>query len=58
MWGKGMTYQEEKFEHAQGWSSSAGSGIDKPIGEAVLQIDITVGKERKVSVRGEAPFWD
>lgn len=53
-----MTYQEEKFEHAQGWSSSAGSGIEKPIGEAVLQIDITVGKERKVSVRGEAPFWD
>ncbi|KAI3372520.1 hypothetical protein L3Q82_023003 [Scortum barcoo] len=28
-----------------------GSGIEKPIGEAVLQIDMLLGKERKVSVR-------
>ncbi|XP_027129980.1 protein unc-13 homolog B-like [Larimichthys crocea] len=28
-----------------------GSGIEKPIGEAVLQIDMMLGKERKVNVR-------
>uniref|UniRef100_A0A3Q3J6G3 Unc-13 homolog Ba (C. elegans) n=1 Tax=Monopterus albus TaxID=43700 RepID=A0A3Q3J6G3_MONAL len=28
-----------------------GSGLEKPIGEAVLQIDMLLGKERKVSVR-------
>nr|XP_046241888.1 protein unc-13 homolog B-like [Scatophagus argus] len=28
-----------------------GSGIEKPIGEAVLQIDVMLGKERKVNVR-------
>uniref|UniRef100_A0A3Q1GRF3 Protein unc-13 homolog B-like n=1 Tax=Acanthochromis polyacanthus TaxID=80966 RepID=A0A3Q1GRF3_9TELE len=28
-----------------------GSGVEKPIGEAVLQIDMMLGKERKVSVR-------
>ncbi|KAM6945230.1 protein unc-13 homolog B [Lycodopsis pacificus] len=28
-----------------------GSGIEKPIGEAILQIDMMLGKERKVSVR-------
>lgn len=27
--------------------------MEKPIGEAVLQIDMMLGKERKVSVRGE-----
>lgn len=32
---------------------SAGSGIEKPIGEAVLQIDMMLGKERKANVRGE-----
>lgn len=32
--------------------SSAGSGVEKPIGEAILQIDM-LGKERKVNVRGE-----
>lgn len=35
---------------------SAGSGIEKPIGEAVLQIDMMLGKERKVNVRGESEF--
>ncbi|XP_070760738.1 protein unc-13 homolog B-like [Enoplosus armatus] len=30
---------------------SQGSGIEKPIGEAVLQIDMMLGKERKVTVR-------
>ncbi|XP_065822673.1 protein unc-13 homolog B isoform X1 [Labrus bergylta] len=28
-----------------------GSGIEKPIGEAILQIDMLLGKERKVTVR-------
>ncbi|XP_071340046.1 protein unc-13 homolog B-like [Trachinotus anak] len=28
-----------------------GSGVEKPIGEAVLQIDMMLGKERKVNVR-------
>lgn len=32
---------------------AAGSGVEKPIGEAVLQIDMMLGKERKVNVRGE-----
>uniref|UniRef100_A0A8C2ZM72 Unc-13 homolog Ba (C. elegans) n=1 Tax=Cyclopterus lumpus TaxID=8103 RepID=A0A8C2ZM72_CYCLU len=32
-------------QHAQG------PGVEKPIGEAVLQIDMMLGKERKVSVR-------
>ena len=32
---------------------SAGSGVEKPIGEAVLQVDMMIGKERKVNVRGE-----
>lgn len=31
----------------------AGSGVEKPIGEAILQIDMMLGKERKVTVRGE-----
>lgn len=35
------------------WFNSAGSGIEKPIGEAVLQIDMMIGKDRKVNVRGE-----
>ncbi len=35
------------------WVCSAGSGIEKPIGEAILQIDMMLGKERKVSVRGQ-----
>uniref|UniRef100_A0A3Q3FTI5 Unc-13 homolog Ba (C. elegans) n=1 Tax=Labrus bergylta TaxID=56723 RepID=A0A3Q3FTI5_9LABR len=30
---------------------SQGSGIEKPIGEAILQIDMLLGKERKVTVR-------
>ncbi|KAG7220477.1 hypothetical protein INR49_018196 [Caranx melampygus] len=30
---------------------SQGSGVEKPIGEAVLQIDMMLGKERKVNVR-------
>lgn len=30
-----------------------GSGVEKPIGEAVLQIDMLLGKERKINVRGE-----
>uniref|UniRef100_A0AAQ4RA82 Unc-13 homolog Ba (C. elegans) n=1 Tax=Gasterosteus aculeatus aculeatus TaxID=481459 RepID=A0AAQ4RA82_GASAC len=30
---------------------SQGPGVEKPIGEAVLQIDMMLGKERKVSVR-------
>lgn len=33
--------------------SCAGSGVEKPIGEAILQIDMMLGKERKVNVRGE-----
>lgn len=37
---------------------AAGSGIEKPIGEAVLQIDMMLGKERKVTVRGETPERD
>ncbi|MEQ2185022.1 hypothetical protein GOODEAATRI_013897 [Goodea atripinnis] len=32
---------------------SQGSGVEKPIGEAVLQIDMLLGKERKINVRGE-----
>ncbi|XP_036000249.1 protein unc-13 homolog B [Fundulus heteroclitus] len=28
-----------------------GSGVEKPIGEAVLQIDMLLGKERKISIR-------
>lgn len=36
-----------------GWFYSTGSGIEKPIGEAVLQIDTMLGKERKINVRGE-----
>lgn len=32
-----------------------GSGVEKPIGEAMLQIDMMLGKERKVNVRGETP---
>uniref|UniRef100_A0A4W6EFL4 Unc-13 homolog Ba (C. elegans) n=1 Tax=Lates calcarifer TaxID=8187 RepID=A0A4W6EFL4_LATCA len=32
-----------------------GSGVEKPIGEAILQIDMMLGKERKVNVRGETP---
>uniref|UniRef100_A0A1A7X0Y6 Unc-13 homolog Ba n=2 Tax=Iconisemion striatum TaxID=60296 RepID=A0A1A7X0Y6_9TELE len=28
-----------------------GSGVEKPIGEAVLQVDMMLGKERKVNVR-------
>ncbi|XP_047237282.1 protein unc-13 homolog B-like isoform X4 [Girardinichthys multiradiatus] len=28
-----------------------GSGVEKPIGEAVLQIDMLLGKERKINVR-------
>lgn len=32
-----------------------GSGVEKPIGEAVLQIDMLLGKERKVNVRGKTP---
>lgn len=35
--------------------SSPGSGVEKPIGEAVLQIDMIPGKERKVAIRGEKP---
>lgn len=36
------------------WSlCPAGAGIEKPIGEAVLQIDMMLGKERKINVRGE-----
>lgn len=31
----------------------AGSGVEKPIGEVVLQVDMMQGKERKVNVRGE-----
>uniref|UniRef100_A0A4W6EJY4 Unc-13 homolog Ba (C. elegans) n=1 Tax=Lates calcarifer TaxID=8187 RepID=A0A4W6EJY4_LATCA len=34
---------------------SQGSGVEKPIGEAILQIDMMLGKERKVNVRGETP---
>lgn len=49
---------QEKLWPAQVLSSPAGSGIEKPIGEAVLQIDTMVAKERKVNVRGEAPFRD
>uniref|UniRef100_A0A665UKF0 Unc-13 homolog Ba (C. elegans) n=1 Tax=Echeneis naucrates TaxID=173247 RepID=A0A665UKF0_ECHNA len=30
---------------------SQGSGVDKPIGEALLQIDMMLGKERKVNVK-------
>uniref|UniRef100_A0A3P8NIR3 Unc-13 homolog Ba (C. elegans) n=1 Tax=Astatotilapia calliptera TaxID=8154 RepID=A0A3P8NIR3_ASTCA len=30
---------------------SQGSGVDKPIGEALLQIDMLLGKERKVNVK-------
>uniref|UniRef100_A0A3Q3X9W0 Uncharacterized protein n=1 Tax=Mola mola TaxID=94237 RepID=A0A3Q3X9W0_MOLML len=30
---------------------SQGSGVEKPIGEAVLQVDMMIGKERKVNVR-------
>uniref|UniRef100_M4AUQ9 Protein unc-13 homolog B-like n=1 Tax=Xiphophorus maculatus TaxID=8083 RepID=M4AUQ9_XIPMA len=30
---------------------SQGSGVEKPIGEAVLQIDMLLGKERKINVR-------
>uniref|UniRef100_A0A671XU45 Unc-13 homolog Ba (C. elegans) n=1 Tax=Sparus aurata TaxID=8175 RepID=A0A671XU45_SPAAU len=30
---------------------SQGAGIEKPIGEAVLQIDMMLGKERKINVR-------
>ena len=33
---------------------SAGSGIEKPIGEAILQIDMMLGKERKIIVKGES----
>lgn len=33
--------------------NSAGSGVEKPIGEAILQVDMMLGKERKVNVRGE-----
>jgi len=29
-----------------------GSGVEKPIGEVVLQIDVTLRKERKLNVRG------
>ena len=32
----------------------AGSGVQRPIGEAVLQIDMMLGKERKVNVRGQS----
>lgn len=56
--GGALTSPKREVFHAQGWWSSAGSGVEKPIGEAVLQIDIMIGKERKVNVRGEAPFWD
>ncbi|XP_041792235.1 protein unc-13 homolog B-like [Chelmon rostratus] len=35
----------EKIRPDRGW------GIEKPIGEAVLQIDMMLGKERKVNVR-------
>lgn len=41
---------------SQGWLCSKGSGIEKPIGEAVLQIDMMVGKDRKIGVRGEIPL--
>lgn len=34
---------------------ASGPGVEKPIGEAVLQVDMMLGKERKVSVRGDAP---
>uniref|UniRef100_A0A3P9N204 Protein unc-13 homolog B-like n=1 Tax=Poecilia reticulata TaxID=8081 RepID=A0A3P9N204_POERE len=30
---------------------SQGSGVEKPIGEAVLQVDMLLGKERKINVR-------
>uniref|UniRef100_A0A7N8WV19 Protein unc-13 homolog B-like n=1 Tax=Mastacembelus armatus TaxID=205130 RepID=A0A7N8WV19_9TELE len=30
---------------------SQGSGVEKPIGEAMLQVDMLLGKERKVNVR-------
>uniref|UniRef100_A0A665UKU8 Unc-13 homolog Ba (C. elegans) n=1 Tax=Echeneis naucrates TaxID=173247 RepID=A0A665UKU8_ECHNA len=33
------------------WPCCAGSGVDKPIGEALLQIDMMLGKERKVNVK-------
>lgn len=32
---------------------SVGSGVEKAIGEAVVQIDMVPGKDRKVNVRGE-----
>lgn len=35
------------------WLCGAGSGVEKPIGEAVLQVDMLLGKERKVNVRGK-----
>ena len=31
---------------------SVGSGVEKPIGEAVVQIDMVPGKDRKVNVKG------
>uniref|UniRef100_A0A4W6EIT6 Unc-13 homolog Ba (C. elegans) n=1 Tax=Lates calcarifer TaxID=8187 RepID=A0A4W6EIT6_LATCA len=33
------------------WLCCTGSGVEKPIGEAILQIDMMLGKERKVNVR-------
>ena len=32
---------------------SVGSGVEKAIGEAVVQIDMVPGKDRKVNVRGQ-----
>lgn len=34
-----------------------GSRVEKPIGEAVLQVDTMLGKERKVNVRGDAQMF-
>lgn len=33
---------------------AAGPGVEKPIGEAILQVDTMLGKERKVNLRGES----
>ena len=32
---------------------SVGSGVEKAIGEAVVQIDMVPGKDRKVNVKGK-----
>lgn len=42
-----------RFEDVPVALAAAGSGVEKPIGEAMLQIDMMLGKERKVTVRGE-----